>query len=48
MIIIGIHPQNMSQEQLENFKLDVVKYFSEGEGKKAGVTSMYYQAVTKK
>ncbi|KAK9716917.1 hypothetical protein QE152_g24463 [Popillia japonica] len=48
MLVFGIHPQDLSSESIAQFKNDVVKYFTEENGKEANVTSMYYQELTKK
>ncbi|XP_044760010.1 tRNA (uracil-5-)-methyltransferase homolog A [Coccinella septempunctata] len=48
MIIVGIHPQNLSEEELKDFKGDLVEYFSNGPGKDTGVTSLYYETIVKK
>ncbi|KAI4456678.1 trna (uracil-5-)-methyltransferase [Holotrichia oblita] len=48
MLVFGIHPQDLSPESIAKFKTDVVKYFTEENGKEAKVTSMYYQELTKK
>lgn len=48
MLIVGIHPQSLSEEQLTQFKKNLVSYFFEGPGKAANVTSLYYQKIIKK
>lgn len=48
MVVVGIHPQDLSQEKLTEFKNDLVEFFKNGPGTDAGVTSLYYQAITKK
>lgn len=48
MLIVGIHPQDLSDEHLAEFKQSLVQYFSEGQGKQANVTSLYYQKMVKK
>lgn len=48
MLVVGIHPQNLSEEKLANFKKDLVKFFESGSGQHAGVTSLYYQTIIKK
>lgn len=48
MIIVGIHPQNLSEEELKDFKRSLVEYFSNGPGKEAEVTSLYYETIVKK
>jgi tRNA (uracil-5-)-methyltransferase len=48
MLVIGIHPQDLSDEKLKEFKESLVQYFTTGAGKQANVTSLYYQAIVKK
>ncbi|KAF7278763.1 hypothetical protein GWI33_007996 [Rhynchophorus ferrugineus] len=48
MLIVGIHPQDLGQDQITEFKEQLVDYFANGEGKKAMVTSLYYQEIVKK
>lgn len=48
MLIVGIHPQNLPSEKIATFKEELVKFFSEGPGKKAKVTSLYYEEIVKK
>lgn len=48
MLIVGIHPQDLTQEQLDEFKKQLIHYFYEGVGKEANVTSLYYQHLTKR
>lgn len=48
MLVIGIHPQDLSEEKLAHFKQELVEFFKEGTGKEAGVTSLYYQSIRKK
>ncbi|XP_076265796.1 tRNA (uracil-5-)-methyltransferase homolog A [Rhynchophorus ferrugineus] len=48
MLIVGIHPQDLGEDQITEFKEQLVDYFANGEGKKAMVTSLYYQEIVKK
>lgn len=48
MVVVGIHPQDLSEEELTSFKKGLVDFFSRGGGKKANVTSLYYQKIVKK
>lgn len=48
MIIIGIHPQQLSQEEIKEFQKDVVDFVTEKEGKSLGITSLFYLAMPKK
>ncbi|CAH0564921.1 unnamed protein product [Brassicogethes aeneus] len=48
MLVVGIHPQDLSEEKLKTFKEHLVEFFTNGPGKEANVTSLYYQAIVKK
>ncbi|XP_044252549.1 tRNA (uracil-5-)-methyltransferase homolog A [Tribolium madens] len=48
MLVVGIHPQDLSQEKLSVFKNSLINYFTEGAGKEAKITSLYYQKIVKK
>lgn len=48
MLVVGIHPQDLSTERLKIFKDSLIQYFTEGNGKEANVTSLYYQPIVKK
>lgn len=48
MVIIGIHPQDMSQEQIQVFQKDVVEFVTQNEGKTLGITSLFYLSMPKK
>lgn len=48
MLVIGIHPQDLNEEKLNEFKKDVVDFFINRNGKIANVTSLYYQKIVKK
>lgn len=48
MVIVGIHPQNMENEKIEELKKSLTQFFTEGAGKEAKVTSLYYQEIVKK
>ncbi|KAJ8959061.1 hypothetical protein NQ318_022317 [Aromia moschata] len=48
MLVIGIHPQTLSETELTEFKKSLVDYFTTGEGTAANVTSLYYQKIVKK
>lgn len=47
MLIIGIHPQELSEEELNTIKTDICDFF-EKEGKEANVTSLYFQTMSRK
>ena len=48
MLILGIHPQNMTKEEKEKLQEDFVAYFTEGVGKVLNVTSIYYEEIQKR
>ncbi|KAB7503022.1 tRNA (uracil-5-)-methyltransferase-like protein A [Armadillidium nasatum] len=45
MLIVQIHPQSLSEDEINDIKEDVKKYFTEGEGGAVGVTSIFFQRV---
>ncbi|XP_063916014.1 tRNA (uracil-5-)-methyltransferase homolog A [Zophobas morio] len=48
MLVVGIHPQDLSPDKLAAFKASLVSFFTQGAGKDAKITSLYYQSITKK
>lgn len=48
MLVVGIHPQNLTDVEVAAFKQSLIDFFSTGEGKNANVTSLYYQKMVKK
>lgn len=44
MVIVGIHPQNLTVDELNEFKRSLVQFFT----KETNITSLYYQAMTKR
>ncbi|KAG1674637.1 tRNA (uracil-5-)-methyltransferase A [Nymphon striatum] len=48
MAIIVMHPQTMSEEELDEEKKEIVKYFTVGEAKDCGITSLFLQLFTKR
>lgn len=48
MLVVGMHPQNLSEDDLNKFKKSLIDFFSNGEGKSAKITSLYYQKMVKK
>ncbi|CAK9798739.1 tRNA (uracil-5-)-methyltransferase homolog A [Anthophora quadrimaculata] len=48
MVIVGMHPQDLSGERLEELKLQLKAFFESGKGAEARVTSLYFQAMNKK
>lgn len=41
LLIVGIHPQNLSEDELKNLKEKIVMHFSEGQGASCNVTSLH-------
>ncbi|EFN75142.1 tRNA (uracil-5-)-methyltransferase homolog A [Harpegnathos saltator] len=48
MLIVGIHPQDLSGDELEKLRSQLRTFFETGEGAKACVTSLYFQTIDKK
>ncbi|KOC62531.1 tRNA (uracil-5-)-methyltransferase like protein A [Habropoda laboriosa] len=48
MVIVGMHPQDLSCESLEELKLQLKAFFENGNGTNAHVTSLYFQIMNKK
>lgn len=48
MLVVGIHPQNMSDDDKEKLKNDLKVFFEDKENAEAGVTSLYFQTIVKK
>ncbi|OAD52212.1 tRNA (uracil-5-)-methyltransferase like protein A [Eufriesea mexicana] len=48
MVIVGIHPQDLTPEKLEELKLQLKAFFTVGEGTQARVTSLYFQIMKMK
>ncbi|CAG9856575.1 unnamed protein product [Phyllotreta striolata] len=48
MLVVGIHPQDLTEDKLNEFKSKLIDYFNSGDGKSANVTSLYYQKIVKK
>lgn len=48
MLIIGINPQNMSDDKKENLKKDLKQFFEHEDNAPARVTSLYFQTIQKK
>jgi len=48
MLIIGIHPQKLTEIEKEKFQSDLVKFFTEEDGKCLNVTSLYYEEIEKR
>ncbi|XP_077268899.1 tRNA (uracil-5-)-methyltransferase homolog A [Temnothorax americanus] len=48
MLIVGIHPQDLSSDELEELKSQLRIFFETGKGAGAHVTSLYFQTIDKK
>lgn len=48
MVIVGIHPQDLEKEKISDFQKELIQFFTEGAGKEAKITSLYYQEIVKK
>uniref|UniRef100_A0A1B6J213 tRNA (uracil(54)-C(5))-methyltransferase n=1 Tax=Homalodisca liturata TaxID=320908 RepID=A0A1B6J213_9HEMI len=48
MLIVGIHPQQLTQQEVVDFKQQLKEFFTSGEGQVLNVTSLYYQEITKR
>ncbi|XP_051153093.1 tRNA (uracil-5-)-methyltransferase homolog A [Leptopilina boulardi] len=48
MLIIGVHPQNLSSDDLNKLKDELKNFFENGKGKEANVTSLYFQILDRK
>lgn len=48
MLIIGIHPQELTDEEKEKIQQEFVSFFTEGAGKSLNVTSLYYEEMQKR
>ncbi|XP_014207532.1 tRNA (uracil-5-)-methyltransferase homolog A [Copidosoma floridanum] len=48
MLIIGINPQNMSDEDQKNLQNSLKEYFQQESNAEANVTSLYFQTIKKK
>ncbi|XP_055933673.1 tRNA (uracil-5-)-methyltransferase homolog A-like isoform X1 [Argiope bruennichi] len=48
LLIVVMHPQSLSEVELEEEKMKLKKYYEEGPGSSCGVTSVYFQLFSKK
>lgn len=48
LLVIGIHPQQMTDEEKEKFQQEIVDFFTKGNGKELNVTSLYYEEIQKR
>ncbi|PRD35734.1 UNVERIFIED_CONTAM: tRNA (uracil-5-)-methyltransferase A [Trichonephila clavipes] len=48
LLIIVIHPQSLTEAELEEEKMKLKKYYAEGPGSTCGITSVYFQLFSKR
>ncbi|XP_068633219.1 tRNA (uracil-5-)-methyltransferase homolog A [Battus philenor] len=48
MLIIALHPQVLTVEELDKLKADLIQHFSSEESVACGIKSIYYELITKK
>lgn len=48
MVIVGVNPQDSSEEQLAEIKKEICDFFTIGNGKELNVTSLYYLGMPKR
>ncbi|XP_069702776.1 tRNA (uracil-5-)-methyltransferase homolog A-like [Periplaneta americana] len=48
MLVVGIHPQSLSKEELTKLKEDLKDFFTNGEGKTCNIASLYFQHIMKR
>ncbi|KAL1497381.1 hypothetical protein ABEB36_008361 [Hypothenemus hampei] len=48
MVVVGIDPQKLTDNEIKEFKQELVDFFTKGAGKDANVTSLYYEALVKR
>lgn len=48
MLVVGINPQGLTEEEVNVFTTDLVTFFKDGEGKEVPVTSLYWQEMKKR
>lgn len=48
MLVVGIHPQQLSEDEIGAFKQSLIDYFKSGEGKELNLTSLYYEEMRKR
>jgi len=48
MLVVGMHPQSLSQEELGKVKDDLKDFFDNREGKTCNVASLYFQHIMKR
>ncbi|GIY04041.1 hypothetical protein CEXT_510591, partial [Caerostris extrusa] len=48
LLIIVLNPQSLTENELEEEKTKLKKYYEEGPGSSCGITSVYFQLFSKK
>jgi hypothetical protein len=48
MLVVGMHPQSLSQDELHKVKEQLRYFFVHGEGKKCSVDSLYFQHIMRR
>ncbi|XP_053686288.1 tRNA (uracil-5-)-methyltransferase homolog A [Sabethes cyaneus] len=47
MIVVGIHPQSLSEDELKEFQASIVAHFTTDKAKDVGITSIYFEKIEK-
>lgn len=48
MLVVGMHPQSLSQDELDKVKEQLNFFFANGEGRKCNVASLYFQHIMRR
>jgi len=48
MLVAGIHPQSLSEEELHKVKEQLKSFFAQGDGKNCNVASLYFQHIMRR
>lgn len=48
MVIVGLHPQALTDDELNTIKKEIIEFFTNCEGLALNVTSLYFQIIKKK
>lgn len=48
MLVVGMHPQSLSEEELHTVKEQLKSFFTQGEGKNCNVASLYFQHIMRR
>ncbi|XP_049792714.1 tRNA (uracil-5-)-methyltransferase homolog A-like [Schistocerca nitens] len=48
MLVVGLHPQQLSADELNDVKTELKEFFMHGGGKDCNVTSLYFQLISKR